>query len=67
VTCYDMLISVDQIVTITSIKFKLKLESIGINRIILFAICSKETPNLADFRRFNELDSQQLDDLRDNW
>ncbi len=67
VTCYDMLISIDQIVAIANIKFKLKLESIGISRILLFAICSKEAPNLADFHRYNELDSQELDELKNNW
>jgi len=62
-----MLISIDQIVPVANVKFKLKLESIGIKRIILFAICSKETPNLADFYRYNELDSEQLEELKNNW
>lgn len=61
VISYNMLLSVEQNVTVTNISLKLKVESIGIKAAVVILIFDKEKPDLQQYEKYNDYTPENRD------
>ncbi|CAF0766591.1 unnamed protein product [Brachionus calyciflorus] len=65
--CYSMVLEIQNNVTLTNINLQLKLESIGIQSVIVILLFDKDKPNLEKFSQFDSIkNKEQFDSYMKN-